>query len=527
MIPPIRRTWIKGVLSNWIQPAAMAGILVFAVMRGAENINYRWQWYRVDDFLFTSENGAWSAGPLIQGLFVTLEISVLSLVLTLVIGLAAAMLRLSSSVIGRGLARGYLELIRNTPLLIQLYVMYFVLGPILGWGQITTAIACLAAFQGAYTSEIFRAGLRAIPRGQVEAGESLGLSRIDNYRHVILPQVLRHMLPPLTNEAVSLVKNSLHRQRHRHLRPDHAGTQPHRGYLPDLRDLAYGRRDLPCRDPGAVDRGGHGRTAKGGRVMPTTGRDRRDSRRDDGRDRTRESERGTRRDRRAGRDGRTRAGSRRFRPTRLDGILLIVLVAAAGWLWYRSAIGVAYRWDWAQALSTVFASGEAGDTPFFLTGIYATLRLSAWGAVLATILGVLIGVGRYSGVRALRMFCGTYIQILRNIPPLVFIFIFYFFISSQLMPLLGLDALFNRPAEDASAWQRFLFGPPALWENLVSGVLCISFISAAYIAEVVRAGLAAIPRGQWEAGGKAWAYRSWTATGSSSSPRRWRASRRR
>ena len=208
MISPLSGPWVTRVLSNWIQPAAMAGILVFAVMRGAENINYRWQWYRVDDFLFTSEHGAWSAGPLVQGLFVTLEISVLSLFLTLVIGLAAALLRLSSSVIGRGLARGYLELIRNTPLLIQLYVMYFVFGPILGWGQITTAIVCLAAFQGAYTSEIFRAGLRAIPRGQIEAGDSLGLSRLDNYRYVILPQVLRHMLPPLTNEAVSLVKNS-------------------------------------------------------------------------------------------------------------------------------------------------------------------------------------------------------------------------------------------------------------------------------------------------------------------------------
>lgn len=208
MIGPFRRPWVRRALSNWIQPAAIAGILVFAVMRGAENINYRWQWYRVDDFLFTSENGSWAAGPLVQGLFVTLEISVLSLVLTLVIGLATALLRLSSSVVGRGLARGYLELIRNTPLLIQLYVMYFVLGPILGWGQTTTAIACLASFQGAYTSEIFRAGLRAIPRGQVEAGESLGLTRLDNYRYVILPQVLRNMLPPLTNEAVSLVKNS-------------------------------------------------------------------------------------------------------------------------------------------------------------------------------------------------------------------------------------------------------------------------------------------------------------------------------
>jgi len=208
VISPLRRPWVRSVLSNWIQPAAIAGILVFAVMRGAENINYRWQWYRVGDFLVTSENGVWTAGPLVQGLFVTLEISIFSLLLTLVIGLATAMLRLSNSVVGRGLARGYLELIRNTPLLIQLYVMYFVLGPILGWGQTTTAIACLAAFQGAYTSEILRAGLRAIPRGQIEAGNSLGLTRVDNYRYVILPQVLRNMLPPLTNEAVSLVKNS-------------------------------------------------------------------------------------------------------------------------------------------------------------------------------------------------------------------------------------------------------------------------------------------------------------------------------
>ncbi len=208
MISPFPRPWIRSILANWIQPAAIAGVLVFAVIRGAENINYRWQWYRVGDFLATSENGAWSAGPLLQGLFVTLEISVLSLVLTLAIGLATAMLRLSTSVVGRGLARGYLELIRNTPLLIQLYVIYFVLGPILGWGQTTTAIACLAGFQGAYTSEIFRAGLAAIPRGQVEAGNSLGLSRVDNYRYVILPQVIRNMLPPLTNEAVSLVKNS-------------------------------------------------------------------------------------------------------------------------------------------------------------------------------------------------------------------------------------------------------------------------------------------------------------------------------
>lgn len=199
---------IRTIALTWIQPLLILGAAVFAVMRGAENINYRWQWYRIGDYLWTVEDGVWSAGPLLNGLLVTLEISLYSLVLTMLIGLAAALLRLSPSIIGRMLARGYVELIRNTPLLIQLYVVYFVLGPILGWERLTTAVAALALFQGAYTAEIFRAGLLAIPKGQVEAGESLGLTRWDNYRYVILPQVIRNMLPPLTNEAVSLVKNS-------------------------------------------------------------------------------------------------------------------------------------------------------------------------------------------------------------------------------------------------------------------------------------------------------------------------------
>ena len=111
----------------------------------------------------------------------------------------------------------------------------------------------------------------------------------------------------------------------------------------------------------------------------------------------------------------TGQSKKRLRVTRLDGILLTGLLLLAYWIWYRSAIGVAYRWDWAQMLTTVFASDQAGDTSFFMMGIYATLRLSIFGAVVATFLGVFIGVGRFSGLRSIRMFCGTYIQILRNL----------------------------------------------------------------------------------------------------------------
>jgi polar amino acid transport system permease protein len=202
------RSRLRTAALAWGQSLLLAAAAFWVVANGAERINYRWQWYRISDFLIAERDGVLTAGPLLDGLLVTLEISFYSLVLTLILGLATALLRLSLSLVGRALARGYIELIRNTPLLIQLYIMYFVLGPILGWDRITTAVVSLGLFQGAYTAEIIRAGLLALPRGQREACRTLGLTAFDSYRYVILPQVVRNMLPPLTNEAVSLIKNS-------------------------------------------------------------------------------------------------------------------------------------------------------------------------------------------------------------------------------------------------------------------------------------------------------------------------------
>ena len=109
---------------------------------------------------------------------------------------------------GRWLARVYLELIRNTPLLVQIFFLYFVMAPILDLGRTPTAILALSLFEGAYASEIFRAGIESIGRGQWEACYSLGLTRAQTYRRVILPQALRRILPPLTSQAVSLIKDS-------------------------------------------------------------------------------------------------------------------------------------------------------------------------------------------------------------------------------------------------------------------------------------------------------------------------------
>jgi len=184
---------------------------------------------------------------------------------------------------------------------------------------------------------------------------------------------------------------------------------------------------------------------------------------------------------------------------KLDYILMALLLVAIVWFWYRSSVGVNYHWDWERAVRLVFTPTTDGGLPYFFQGILATLRLSVWGMLLALILGTLLGIARHSRLTLLRVPATAYIQLVRNMPPLVFVFIFYFFISNQLIPLLGLESLLREHNGEINGVQSLLFGRAALWENLLSGVLCISLLSAAYIAEVVRAGLEGIDKGQWEA----------------------------
>lgn len=194
------------------------------------------------------------------------------------------------------------------------------------------------------------------------------------------------------------------------------------------------------------------------------------------------------------------AMKKKWRLSTLDLVLIAVLVVLLAWLGYRSSIGINYHWRWSQAFELVFTPTSNGGLPYFVQGAISTLRLSIWGMLLALSLGTLLGLAKHSNMVFLRVPANIFIQLVRNIPPLVFIFIFYFFISSQLIPLLGLSELLRGSSSEISGWQSFLFGPQSLWENLLSGVICIGLLSSAYVAEIVRAGLNAIPKGQWEAG---------------------------
>ncbi len=204
--PPPPFAWRRAF--DTAQFVLFAGFVAWLVVQGAGRMGYNWQWYRVPRYFVREIDGEYYAGPLAKGLLVTLEISAFALLLTIALGLVAAILRQSGSVVGGGLVRVYVEAIRNTPLLVQLYLFYFVLAPILGIDRYWTGILCLAVFEGAFAAEIFRAGIEAVPKGQWEAARSLGLPTSRIYRHVVLPQALRLVLPPLTGLSVSLVKHS-------------------------------------------------------------------------------------------------------------------------------------------------------------------------------------------------------------------------------------------------------------------------------------------------------------------------------
>jgi polar amino acid transport system permease protein len=195
-------------LADLAQLALLLAAIGWVVLHGAGGLGYNWQWYRIPPYLIRIVDGTVIWGPLLRGLGVTLEISAAGLGLTLAIGLVTALLRTSRSFAGRLLAGLYIQLVRNTPLLVQLYLFYFVLAPILGIGRFWTAILCLAVFEGSFAAEIFRAGIASVPKGQFEASDSLGLGRYARFRRVILPQALQLMLPPLTGQAVSLIKDS-------------------------------------------------------------------------------------------------------------------------------------------------------------------------------------------------------------------------------------------------------------------------------------------------------------------------------
>ncbi|MGD9301509.1 MAG: amino acid ABC transporter permease [Desulfobacterales bacterium] len=203
-----KSTWMLRPVIDFFKYMLVIGVIAWLMVNGTERLGYNWQWYRVPQYLYKMADGQLIAGPLLDGLLVTLRIAAISLILAFCLGLVTALLRLSNSILGKIIARGYVETIRNTPLLVQLFFIYFVLSPVFNISGFMSAVMALSLFEGAYASEILRAGIISIHKGQWEAAFSIGLNTYQTYRLVVLPLAIRRILPPLTGQAVSLIKDS-------------------------------------------------------------------------------------------------------------------------------------------------------------------------------------------------------------------------------------------------------------------------------------------------------------------------------
>jgi polar amino acid transport system permease protein len=202
---------------RWIA-AGVIGVLVAALIRSAAT-NPRFQWDVVGDYLFTSS--------ILDGLVITLELTVLSMAIGVVLGIVLALMRLSRSVLMSSVSWTYIWLLRGTPVLVQILFWNFISAvyPSIDLGIpfgpsfvhldantiITPFVAATLALglnEGAYMSEIVRAGIISVDEGQSDAANALGMTRLQTMRRIVLPQAMRVIVPPTGNETISMLKTT-------------------------------------------------------------------------------------------------------------------------------------------------------------------------------------------------------------------------------------------------------------------------------------------------------------------------------
>jgi glutamate/aspartate transport system permease protein len=182
-------------------------------------LNYNWHW----GVLFEMEPGGTGSylQYLLVGLVWTLVTALVAWVIALAIGSIVGTLRTTSLKWAVRLGNLYVEIFRNIPLIVQMFLWFFVIPEVLPkalgdwikqmappWGMYIPAVLCLGIFTSVRVAEQVRAGINSLPRGQSMAGTAMGLTQAQTYRHVILPQCFRIILPPLTSEFMNIIKNS-------------------------------------------------------------------------------------------------------------------------------------------------------------------------------------------------------------------------------------------------------------------------------------------------------------------------------
>jgi len=193
---------------------------------------------------------------------------------------------------------------------------------------------------------------------------------------------------------------------------------------------------------------------------------------------------------------------RKIKITRLDIFLAAMLLSAGVYIAYRINTGLTYHWNWASIPQYLFRYDtelEKWVPNILMQGFFTTIRLSLWATLFATLIGTVMGLFRVSRSLFRRLIGGTYVELTRNLPPLVLIFIFYYFVADQILPVLGIEEFIRSRSDTAQTIFSILLAPPPLFTAFISALITLSIFEGAYITEIVRAGIQSIERGQWEA----------------------------
>jgi polar amino acid transport system permease protein len=186
----------------------------------------------------------------------------------------------------------------------------------------------------------------------------------------------------------------------------------------------------------------------------------------------------------------------------LDIVIALLILGAAVYIAHRIGGDIRYSWEGRslpQYLLRYDAEAEAWVPNVLLKGLFMTIRLSLWGTALATLIGTVMGLCRVSHSLFFRLLGRTYVELVRNTPPLVLIFIFYYFLSGQVMSALGVDAFVGSLSRDTQIILEVFFAPPSMFSAFVSALITLAVFEGAYITEIVRAGIESIEKGIWEA----------------------------
>lgn len=186
----------------------------------------------------------------------------------------------------------------------------------------------------------------------------------------------------------------------------------------------------------------------------------------------------------------------------LDWLALLLVACLAGWIGYRLFYALNYRWNWSIIPTYMFRFDQTSGrwlANVLLEGFFTTLKLSVWGMTMATAAGMAVGLMRVARRLLPRLVGLCYVELIRNTPPLVLVFIFYYFVSDQLLPLFGIEDFYRGASPAMQRTLATFSASPGMITPFISGVLTIGLFQGAYITEIVRAGIQAVDSGQWEA----------------------------